>query len=110
MTTKHLATGIAGLVLSLAAAAATTPVQMPPELESLYKAAAAKGMLDPGSAQFRNVRFFLMSEGKPASMCAEVNAKNAYGGYVGFRPIAVLGDAELTVVSPDFASILCRDK
>lgn len=38
---------------------------------------------DPDSAKFRNVRF-VMHEGG-ALICGEVNGKNAYGGYVGYK-------------------------
>ena len=41
-------------------------------------------MKDPASAQFRNVR--LRPYGSGQVVCGEVNAKNSYGGYVGFVP------------------------
>jgi uncharacterized protein (DUF3084 family) len=37
---------------------------------------------DPDSAQFRNV---YVADSLLLSLCGEVNAKNAYGGYVGFK-------------------------
>jgi len=49
---------------------------------------------DPGSAQFRNV-MRRPGWGQPGIMgpmgayCGEVNAKNAYGGYPGFKKFAV---------------------
>ena len=43
---------------------------------------------DPTSAQFRNVRSGKLQN----SVCGEVNAKNSYGGYVGFRKFAVEGE------------------
>ncbi|MGE4334467.1 MAG: hypothetical protein AB7E55_00645 [Pigmentiphaga sp.] len=40
---------------------------------------------DPASAQFRNV--VVSKTGKGFYLvCGEVNARNAYGGYVGFKP------------------------
>lgn len=39
---------------------------------------------DPSSAQFRNARIV-----DDQVICGEVNAKNAFGGYVGFEPYAV---------------------
>lgn len=39
---------------------------------------------DPGSAQFRRVRLQKYKNGYV--VCGEVNGKNSYGGYVGFRP------------------------
>lgn len=42
---------------------------------------------DPVSAQFRNLR-----GGKSnGSVCGEINAKNSFGGYVGFQPFVVVG-------------------
>ena len=41
---------------------------------------------DPGSAQFRNVRLVQHPKGKV--VCGEMNAKNSYGGYVGFKVFA----------------------
>jgi len=43
-----------------------------------------KGMKDPDSAKFQNAR--LVDFDKGAVVCGEVNAKNSYGGYVGYRP------------------------
>lgn len=39
---------------------------------------------DPLSAQFRKVRVVPYGNGKV--VCGEVNGKNSYGGYVGFKP------------------------
>ena len=41
----------------------------------------ASELNDPSSAQFRNVTL----NRNTRTVCGEVNAKNAYGGYVGFR-------------------------
>ncbi|MXQ13978.1 hypothetical protein [Microvirga makkahensis] len=50
-----------------------------------------RNALDPKAAQFRYIR-----RGKPTpgrrSWCGEVNLKNRYGGYVGFRPYVVVVD------------------
>jgi hypothetical protein len=43
---------------------------------------------DPGSAQYRNV---VVTDQK--NVCGEVNGKNAYGAYVGFRRFYVIGPA-----------------
>jgi len=48
--------------------------------------AARTQMKDPGSTQFRNVRVVTHSDGK--LVCGEINAKNSYGGYVGFSLFA----------------------
>ena len=50
------------------------------------KSAVRALLKDPGSAQFRNIYSRGMG-GKPipgAAVCGEVNAKNSYGGYIGF--------------------------
>lgn len=41
------------------------------------------GLKDPESSRFRNLRF-VKYEGRVV-VCGEVNAKNSYGGYVGFE-------------------------
>lgn len=51
-------------------------------LEKAKEAIASK-LKDPGSAQFRNVKLKIYID-KPV-VCGEVNAKNSYGGYVGFK-------------------------
>jgi hypothetical protein len=44
----------------------------------------AYGLRDPDSAQFREVGLFVY-KGKTV-VCGQVNSKNGYGGYVGFKP------------------------
>ena len=41
---------------------------------------------DPDSAKFQNVRIVDYEGGKV--VCGEVNGKNSYGGYVGYKPFA----------------------
>jgi murein DD-endopeptidase MepM/ murein hydrolase activator NlpD len=48
------------------------------------KQTVANALKDPNSAQFRNVRLTRYLDGNV--VCGEVNAKNSYGGYVGFSP------------------------
>ncbi len=55
------------------------------------KQAVADGMKDPSSAQFRNVRLVSYLDGQV--ICGEVNAKNSYGGYVGFSPFVASSNA-----------------
>lgn len=61
----------------------------PPEMDEKALIEEAKmqiraNLKDPDSAQFRNVRW----ERKQSLviLCGEVNAKNSFGGYVGFKP------------------------
>lgn len=46
---------------------------------------------DPDSAIFRNERIIGMWLPKKAILCGEVNAKNAMGGYVGYKPFTSFG-------------------
>lgn len=45
----------------------------------------ADGLKDPDSVKFRNVKLFRAT----GSVCGEYNAKNSYGGYVGYTPFGV---------------------
>ncbi len=42
-------------------------------------------MKDPESAQFRNWHYVKASKSLPATVCGEVNGKNSFNGYTGFR-------------------------
>ena len=44
-----------------------------------------KQMKDPDSAEFRNWSYIKASESLPATVCGEVNAKNSFNGYSGFK-------------------------
>lgn len=49
-------------------------------------------MKDPGSAYYRNARYVVNRKGDSVgniSFCGEINARNSYGGFVGFRPFIV---------------------
>lgn len=52
------------------------------------KGAVEQDLRDPMSVQYRNLQVFA---GPLMTVCGEVNAKNAYGGYVGFRRFVVAG-------------------
>lgn len=45
--------------------------------------AAKEGLKDPDSAKFQNLRIADFDGGKV--VCGEINAKNSYGGYVGYK-------------------------
>lgn len=60
------------------------------------KKAAAYDLKDPASAQYRNVR---VSDVLPTYVCGEINAKNSYGGYVGFTPFYYSHDDGSVVVA-----------
>lgn len=52
-----------------------------------FKDQLLSSLRDPSSAQLRNLRIERGEGGE--ALCGEINAKNAYGGYVGFQPFAV---------------------
>lgn len=45
------------------------------KMQRLARDFVSKSLKDPGSAEFRN----------QSRLCGEVNAKNSFGGYTGFR-------------------------
>lgn len=53
----------------------------PPDRFHDVKEAVANELFDPGSAKFRNFREKIDG----FSYCGEVNGKNKFGGYVGFK-------------------------
>jgi hypothetical protein len=56
-------------------------------------------MKDPSSVQFRNVSY--RATGTLEVVCGEYNAKNSYGGYVGFK---IFVDMPGTGSKPDMES------
>ncbi len=50
-------------------------------------------MKDPDSVKFRNIRFFshLVSGHEMPVTCGEFNAKNAFGGYIGYKHFVYTG-------------------
>lgn len=56
----------------------------------------ADSFKDPDSAKFRNVT--VLDAGKTKAICGEVNAKNSYGGYVGFRSFYKYEDSPNVVI------------
>ena len=57
------------------------------QLIAQAKAAVTKDLKDPDSALFRNLAVYTTSTGALA-VCGEFNAKNSYGGYVGYKQFA----------------------
>lgn len=56
--------------------------------------AVTHNLLDPESARFRDVGV------NGDTVCGQVNAKNAYGGYIGFRSFYVLSDGTDSGIEP----------
>jgi len=54
------------------------------------KTSIANELLDPQAAQFRGIHVVPGANGG-RKVCGEVNGKNSYGGYVGFRGFAYEG-------------------
>jgi len=69
----------------------------------LGKHLVADSLKDPGSAQFRNVRF--VKYGPGAVICGEVNGKNSYGGYVGFKRFVAGTTGSTFVESGKYADV-----
>lgn len=71
------------------------------------KSAVEKTLLDPSSAQFRNMHIAKL---KPI-VCGEVNAKNRMGGYVGFKRFhiasgeLVMEPNEITEINQDAVAV-----
>lgn len=63
--------------------------------ERSAEAKVAAILRDPSSAQFRNVEIR-----KSGAACGEVNSKNGFGGYAGFRQFVVTPDGEV-MIDPD---------
>ena len=62
-----------------------------PVVEAIQKSLAST-MKDPGSIQLRNIKYYQYTneKGEDAFMAmGEINGKNSYGGYVGFRPFGI---------------------
>jgi len=109
---KKISAGIA--VLALAGCVSNdTPVNAKPTAAStadrnLVAATIAQNLKDPESAQFRNWRAYQLSNGHRV-ICAELNAKNGFGGYVGFEPAyaRLSGSRVLTAQHGDGAALAC---
>ena len=52
-----------------------------------YQQQLLNKLLDPSSAQFKNLR--LVNGGNGEALCGEVNSKNSFGGYTGYSSFAV---------------------
>ncbi|WP_306603917.1 hypothetical protein [Azonexus sp.] len=75
---------------------------------ALAQEKVASELLDPSSAQFRESKVDFSG-----SVCGQVNGKNAYGAYVGFRWFYVT-TTSVTVDHPDaaikLAEVMCKNK
>jgi outer membrane murein-binding lipoprotein Lpp len=80
--------------------AATAPSESP-DISSA-KAAVVRLLKDPDSAQFRDVA--IVKSKAYTAVCGEINAKNGFGGYVGFQPFYALSDGQVAIATSDDVS------
>lgn len=94
---KLLVTAIALTLCGSTCAAGKRDVT-PKETLVYGKRVVMNGLKDPESARFRSLRV----GGEGAVLCGEVNAKNGYGGYVGFKRFYVIhGDEKPSLEGTD---------
>lgn len=88
-------------LLALLLASTTTNARQPDDdIIAAAKAMVERKLRDPSSAQYRDLHVVPTHQGDQV-VCGEVNGKNAYGGYVGFAPFAVLGDSVILASDVD---------
>lgn len=100
---------------AVAFAALTTPVlaqtivdgsgtDMPEPMRRAMMQKVTHDLKDPSSAQFRGMRSGRPAKGNAVSWCGEVNAKNSYGAYVGFKKFwfasTPSGETSAAIVDP----------
>lgn len=69
------------------------------DAEKISKAELIKEFNDPSSVQFRNVITYAPDHGVYAS-CGELNAKNSFGAYTGFKEFVAI--TEYTANEPSY--------
>ena len=82
---KTLSTIFATLLLTVAVPSAQAQTKADLAFAKKAKEVVANVMKDPSSVQFRTLVVAKDSDGK-RTLCGEVNAKNSFGAYTGFRP------------------------
>lgn len=60
-----------------------------------------KNMKDPESAKFQNWHYVKASKKLPATFCGQVNAKNSFGGYTGFKHFFITTDDKMEFAIDD---------
>jgi hypothetical protein len=70
----------------------------------------AVSLKDPGSAQFIWAKIPRVQDAEEIYYCAQVNAKNSYGAYIGYQPfMAVIGIAKAKVIGGAMAGVANSD-
>ncbi len=98
------------LAATLTLASATVNAEMPKDQArwgNAAKARAINNLKDPYSARFKNL-YVGAWVAKPGEiypfLCGEVNAKNSYGGYIGYQRFYSPGDGEI-VFENDYPTV-----
>lgn len=83
-------------VLCVVAAVLAAPVVLAQNYSAMVskaKAAVSRDFKDPEGSRFRDLGIYKSTTGKGGfSVCGEVNAKNSYGAYVGYKRFVVADD------------------
>jgi hypothetical protein len=80
------------------------------ELLERAKILVAHDLKDPESARFRSLGVYSTETGARA-VCGEMNAKNSYGAYVGYKKFAAAGTVVMTETDSSWSIIypaLCK--
>jgi len=89
-----------GANVASAAGSASKPSPNATRLIEMAKAKASEDLKDPDSALFRNVALHRGAKATNISyICGEMNAKNGFGGYIGYKPF-------IATVMPERAEII----
>ncbi len=101
MTRRILCWGMLALSL-ISSAGCDRRAKANARLTEKLRAQVVERLKDPSSAQFKSETLVKMSSSKdsPVSLCGEVNAKNGFGGYVGFSRF-ISNDQGLVVFAKD---------
>lgn len=87
------------MLVSIATDVRAAPEMVSPSDRAKVTALVQAKLKDPESARFRDIR--RMDNG---GFCGWVNAKNEYGGYVGFTVFYIGGDrATVSILPPDLS-------
>ena len=84
--------------------AAVRHPKAPPVNGNLFSRAqqsVIRSLKDPESARFRAMREVKYLDGFGTKVCGEVNAKNSFGGYVGFRRFMFDPKFNFSLIHPD---------
>lgn len=76
----------------------TKPVQLSSAQVDRAKRQLVRNFKDPDSAKYRNIRTYRTGMGDEI-VCGEVNGKNSFGAYVGYKPFYIRVDDGLVRAS-----------